>query len=775
MATAARAADRRVRPAAWWNRWVMSRRGWWLPLVVVLATGLGGMLYVGVRTYTDAPPIPDFTTADGAVVIAAADIRAGQQVFLRHGLMNYGSMFGDGASRGPDFTADALRHMMLVMRAWHLETMDLVNPEATEAGDDLFVAQNRVRFELRANRHDPATNRVVLAPAQVAAIASLERHYDRMFGPGGSVSPQAWVPEAGDRALLARFFFWGAWVCAAARPGTDHSYTHNWPHEPLAGNTPTPAILLWSVIATLGLILALGLILYLYGRYSQIAGWRASIRRRGALATAQAVAAYSPTPTQRATYPFFAAAAALFVLQIAAGVLTVHDFLGLTFLGDFDLRTVLPIPITRGWHLQLALLWISACWIGASVFVLSGADGADEPAGQTGLVRVLFALVVLLVAGMLAGVYAGPHGLFGEHWRLLGSQGWEFVELGRLWQGLMFVVFALWLVIVARAVRPLWRRGGTWSLPRWLLYTVTAVLLLSLSGFVASPDTNFVIADFWRWAVIHMWVEAFFEVFATVVLAWFLAMLGFVSRAAAARVVYLAALLFLGSGLLGISHNFYWNAKPVATLAIGGVFSTLQVVPLVLLTLEAWSFARLPAGLTGRRPETFSQREAFAFLLAMNFWNFFGAGVFGFIINLPIVNYYEHGTYLTVNHGHAALMGVYGNLALAAALFCARCLIRPEHWNSALLRRAFWSLNLGLALMVLLDLFPAGIYQLLAVLQHGLAEARSEDFIQGQTFQMLTWARIAGGALFVLGGVLPLAWFFLSRLGARRPAGTVPT
>jgi nitric oxide reductase subunit B len=448
----------------------------------------------------------------------------------------------------------------------------------------------------------------------------------------------------------------------------------------------------------------------------------------------------------------------------------VHDFLGLTFLGDLDLRSLLPITVTRGWHLQLALLWISACWIGASIFVLSGADGAAEPPGQTALARLLFALVVLLVAGMLGGVYAGPMGLLGENWRLLGSQGWEFMELGRLWQLLMFVVFALWLVFVARAVRPLWHRGGTWSLPRWLLYTVAAVLLLSLSGFVAGPDTNFVIADFWRWAVIHMWVEAFFEVFATVILAWFLVMLGFVSRAAASRVVYLAALLFLGSGLLGISHNFYWNAKPVATLAIGGVFSTLQVVPLVLLTLEAWSFARLPQGRAGRRPETFGQREAFTFLLAMNFWNFFGAGVFGFIINLPIVNYYEHGTYLTVNHGHAALMGVYGNLALGAALFCARCLLRPERWNAGLVRRAFWSLNLGLVLMVLLDLFPAGVHQLMAVLDHGLAAAREEAFIQGDTFQALTWARVVGGALFVLGGVLPLAWFFLSRLRSLRTA-----
>jgi nitric oxide reductase subunit B len=273
-----------------------------------------------------------------------------------------------------------------------------------------------------------------------------------------------------------------------------------------------------------------------------------------------------------------------------------------------------------------------------------------------------------------------------------------------------------------------------------------------------------------------MWAEAFFEVFTTVLLAWFMYMMGFIGHAAASRIVYLATLLFLGSGLLGISHNFYWNAKPVATLAIGSVFSTLQVVPLILLTLEAWQFRRLPRRTlesTGAAIPAFGQEEAFLFLLGVNFWNFVGAGLFGFMINLPIVNYYEHSTYLTVNHGHAALMGVYGNLALAAILFCCRYLVAQRAWNVRLLRRAFWSINVGLALMVVIDLLPVGAHQLALVLEHGFWFARSQAFVEGTFFQTLTWARIVGGALFVLGGVLPLAWFVLTRLAHVKP-GTEP-
>jgi nitric oxide reductase subunit B len=308
-----------------------------------------------------------------------------------------------------------------------------------------------------------------------------------------------------------------------------------------------------------------------------------------------------------------------------------------------------------------------------------------------------------------------------------------------------------------------------WALPNWLVYATFSIIFLLISGFIATPKTNFVIADFWRWMVVHMWAEAFFEVFTTVLIGYFMVVMGLVSKQAATRVIYLATLLFLGSGLLGISHNFYWNAKPVFTMALGSVFSTLQVVPLVLLTLEAWRFSKLPKVLesnnriNGDINKRFGFSEVFLFLVAVNFWNFFGAGVLGFIINLPIANYYEHGTYLTVNHGHAALMGVYGNLALAAVLFCCQLLFKSESWKPRLIETAFWSINIGLVLMVFLDLFPAGLWQFKTVTENGLWFARSHSFIESSGFQTLTWLRIVGGSIFTVGGVIPLVWFITSR------------
>ncbi|RIK92836.1 MAG: nitric-oxide reductase [Proteobacteria bacterium] len=752
-----------------WTRFVMKRSNWWLPLLLVMLVGAGSLAFVGKETYTEAPPIPDFVGPDGAPIIRSADITRGQTVFLQKALMEYGSMFGDGAGRGPDFTAEALQLTARHMRDYYLKQ------SGVDPADELqqALATSRAQVEIKKNTYDAQTNAVRLTAGQVYALGRLEEHYREFFTT--AFQPSGYIVDDSEIRSLAAFFFWGGWVCGAERPGFDYSYTHNWPFDPLAGNRPAGPLVLWSVIGSMGLMVALGAVLFLYGRYNSIAGWGAA-ERAPTVATTRRVTAHAPSQIQKATYKFFATAAALFVLQIIAGILTVHDFLGLTTLFGVDLSTALPITITRSWHLQLALMWISACWIGASIFVLSTA-AEETPRGQLTLVNVIYGLTVTMVAGSLVGVFMGPHGLLGAQWNFFGNQGWEFVEQGKFWQGMLFVIFALWAVAVARFVLPAWRDNPPWTLPKWLLYAVVAIVVLFISGFVATPETNFVIADFWRWAVIHMWVEAFFEVFATIVLAYFMYLMGFVSHNAASRIVYLAALLFLGSGLLGIAHNFYWNAKPVATVAIGSVFSTLQVVPLILLTLEAWQFRKTPERLMNGRGldqgEIFGQQEAFLFLLGVNFWNFLGAGVFGFIINLPIVNYYEHGTYLTVNHGHAALMGVYGNLALAAIVFCARYLVRSQAWNAKLLHTAFWSINIGLALMVVMDLFPVGIDQFMAVLDHGFWYARSADYINSATFQSLTWARILGGAIFTLGGVLPLAWFAISRLAALKPVSAM--
>lgn len=751
-------------------------RKWWLPIAIVLISGLAGVVFMGIRTYQDAPPIPDFIDANGGMVVSQNSILEGQLVFQRYALMNYGSMFGDGAGRGPDFTADALHRVATSMTQNYAEG----NDTSTLDADRLASIENRVRRELRRNTYDPARNVVIISDGEKAAFNELAAHYRDFFQGAGteSMHPVAYINDETQIRNLTSFFFWGAWVCSALRPGHDYSYTHNWPYDPLAGNVPSWPITFWSVAGCMGLMLGLGGVLYLRGRLDVSMKSPAEASAQGSngsqsklldpakrLMTLDFLSSFTPSPTQKATYKFFAAAILLFLLQVVAGVLTIHDFVHFTTFFGVDIAKFLPLPVTRSWHLQLSLLWISTCWMGASLFILPMLT-KDEPKGQVNLVNLLFLMLVVLVIGSSVGVLMGPLGMLKDWW-LLGNQGWEFVELGKLWQGLLFLAIGVWALLLYRGLKGFLRNDHPLALPNWLFYSVLCVLGLFISGFVAAPKTNFVIADFWRWCVIHMWVEAFFEVFTTALIACFMYLMGLVTMQSAGRAVYLSTLLFLGSGIIGISHNFYWNAKPVETLALGSVFSTLQVVPLIILTLESFRLAKAPQNERKRlgARELFAHEDSYLFLLAVNFWNFMGAGVFGFIINLPIVNYYEHGTYLTVNHGHAALMGVYGNLALSAMLFCLRFLIPVASWNSRTVSVSFWSLNVGLMLMVLLDLFPVGAIQLNAVLTDGLWYARSQAFQQATAFQTLTWMRIVGGAIFVVGGVIPLCGLVLSNLG----------
>lgn len=744
-------------------QYLLNPKNWWLPLLIIFIVSATGVFLIGRHTYTEAPPIPAFVATEGNPVFSREDILEGQKAFQQYALMEYGTMFGDGAYRGPDFTAEALHQLAQYMNDYYARQQSATTPSALlKAG----IAQ-QVKDELKQNRYESASNSVPLTAAQAYAANELVQYYTRKFTDpafAGAMHPTSYISDAGKLRSLTAFFFWGAWVCSAERPGEAYSYTHNWPFDPQAGNTPTAPVILWSIIGSLGLILGLGIVLFYHGKLDQLND-EVFTNKAQPFMTRQDISEFRPTAIQRATYKYFYVAMLLFAIQILAGILTIHDFVGFTRFFGIDLAETLPVTVTRSWHVQLSLIWISACWIGGSFFMMS-LIAPIQPAKQLTLINTIFWLTVCLTAGSFAGMLLGPKGLLaGNNWYWFGNQGWEYVELGKIWQVMLGIVFIIWAITIYRGIKPVLKIKQPWALPNWLIYATFSIIILLMSGFIATPETNFVIADFWRWMVVHMWAEAFFEVFTTVLIGYFMVMMGLVSRQAAIRVIYLATLLFLGSGLLGISHNFYWNAKPVFTMALGSVFSTLQVVPLVLLTLEAWRFSKLPKmleqyrGVNGSPTQQFGFAEVFLFLLGVNFWNFFGAGLMGFIINLPIANYYEHGTYLTVNHGHAALMGVYGNLALAAILFCCQLLFKAEYWKPKLMKRIFWSINTGLLLMVLLDLFPAGVWQFKTVTENGLWFARSHHFIDSNGFQTLSWMRIAGGAIFTVGGLIPLVWY----------------
>jgi nitric oxide reductase subunit B len=750
----------------------MNTKNWWGPLTFILIISVLGVGMIGFQTYNDAPPMAPFVSETGDVVMSYDDIISGQKVFHQYALMEYGSFFGDGAQRGPDFTAEALHMINVYMNEFEQNRFTETNGHPPDEMQKRIIAEG-VREELKENKYDKTNHEIKASLALIYALDKLKTYYTDIYidnNTDNSFPPPDYIKDRKEVESLASFFAWGAWVCVTERPGSNYSYTHNWPFDPDAGNTPTSPVILWSVLGLLGFVLACGLVLYYIGQYNQLPNkfFKPPVRD---LFTEERVNNFKPSRTQRATFKFFFVAILLFFLQVSSGIITINDFIDfLSYIG-LSITSDVPVTISRSWHLMLSLYWISTCWIASSIFILPILSKKEVP-GQLRLINILFIALFVLVGGSLVGMVMGPLGLLGKWSNLLGHQGWEFVDFGKIYQILLMGIFILWGVIVYRGIKPAFKKHEPWNLPNWIMYSVIGIPLLFLSGFIAKPETNFVIADFWRWMVIHMWVEAFFEVFITVIVSYLMVLMGLVSRQAAIRVVYFATILFLGTGLLGISHNFYWNAKPVATMALGSVFSTLQFVPLILLTVEAWRFKNMPKLTVGdvayKNLGEFGFKEVFLFLIAVNFWNFFGAGVMGIIINLPIMNYFEHGTYLTVNHAHAALMGVYGNISLAAFLFASKLLLKPDKWSVRIIRFSFWSINAGLMLMVILDLFPAGAIQFKEVVEKGLWFGRSAAFIEAGVFKSLTWFRGIGATVFYFGGVIPLAWFVITRINAMK-------
>ena len=284
-------------------------------------------------------------------------------------------------------------------------------------------------------------------------------------------------------------------------------------------------------------------------------------------------------------------------------------------------------------------------------------------------------------------------------------------------------------------------------------------------GLLAHPASHFTTTDFWRFWVVHLWVEDFLELFTTIMVAYIFVLLGVVDERIALTMVYLDVLLYSAGGVIGSMHHVYFSGEPAQHMALGAFFSAAEVIPLTFLTLEAWSFLQLGARQEGKSVTAFPHFWAVMFLASVGFWNFLGAGIFGFLINLPVVSYFEIGTALTANHGHAAMMGVYGMLAVGLALFALRYLIPEKHWPERAAKASFWCLNLGLAWMVFATLFPLGILQLYHAVAVGYYDARSLKFIGNPQNTLLEWLRFPGDVVFIVGGALPV--LYICWLGVR--------
>ncbi|MCO6455786.1 MAG: nitric-oxide reductase large subunit [Pirellulaceae bacterium] len=717
----------------------------WIYFVLVMVVSFSVLGWIGTRIYQEAPPIPrQIVTTDGTVLVGEGQITAGQNVWQALGGMEVGSVWGHGSYVAPDWTADWLhREAVLILDRWAASEFRAKYDELESEQQ----AQLRARLTeiMRENTYDPDTGIVTIDPLRAEAFEANLAHYSQVFSQGNPdyAIPAGAVTDGQRLRNLAAFFFWTSWAASTNRPGDHITYTHNWPHEPLVGNRPTGEAVVWTGVSIILLLAGISALAWFYAA-------RREESEPGAPPPGDPLGTWQATPSQRATVKYFWVVAALILVQMLLGVVTAHYGVeGDGFYG-FPLSEWLPYSVTRTWHIQMGLFWIATAWLAAGLFI--GPLVSDgEPAGQRLGVNVLFVALLVVVVGSLAGQWLSVQNQLTDTVSFyFGHQGYEYVDLGRFWQIALMAGLLLWLVLMIRALWPALKKPGEQKqLVALLAVSTAAIALFYGAGLTWGQHTHLSIVEYWRWWVVHLWVEGFFEVFATTVIAFVFMRLNLIRPGVAAAAALLSATIFLSGGIIGTCHHLYFSGTPTVALAWGSVFSALEVVPLVLVGFDATEDLRRS------RASVWVKRYKWPiyFFVAVAFWNMVGAGLFGFMINPPIALYYMQGLNTTPVHGHAALFGVYGMLGIGLTLVCLRVLLPQREWKDGLLKFSFWALNGGLLAMCVLSLLPVGLLQTWASVEHGYWYARSAEFMQTPLLQSLRWMRVPGDTVFFLGAV----------------------
>jgi nitric oxide reductase subunit B len=740
---------------------MMTTKKLWIGFIAVMVVSFSVLLYFGREIYRQAPPVPvKVVTPDGKVLFTGQDIKDGQNIWQSLGGQEIGTVWGHGAYQAPDWSADWLhKEAVFILDKLAMQQDGIPYKELSE--ERKAFLKILLQKELRKNTYDPSTGVLTVSELRAEAIASNSKFYGGLFTNDPSLAdlrniysiPENSLKDPARVPLLNNFFFWISWACVTERPGHTITYTNNWPADELVGNRPSGSLLLWTGFSVIVLIAGIGLMVWYYARRRDEAA--------DIIPLTFPLLKESQTPSQKATVKYFWIVSALLLVQVIMGVITAHYGVeGQAFYG-IPLSKLLPYSVTRTWHIQIAIFWIATSWLATGLYYAPAISGI-EPKFQKLGVNFLFCALLVIVLGSLIGQWMGVMqklGYLQNFW--FGHQGYEYVDLGRFWQIFLFVGLIIWLLLMGRAIWPaLKQKSESRSLLSLFLISTIAIAGFYGAGLMWGRQTNLAVAEYWRWWVVHLWVEGFFEVFAAVVVAFLFVRLKLLKAATATTAVLFSTIVFLSGGILGTFHHLYFTGTPTAIMALGATFSALEVVPLVLMGFEAWDNVKLSKSTTWIKAYKW---PVYCFI-AVAFWNLVGAGIFGFLINPPIALYYMQGLNTTPVHGHTALFGVYGMLGIGLMLFVLRDMNKEAIWKDRWIKFAFWSINIGLTAMVLISVLPIGLAQTVASVKEGLWYARSAEFLHQPALQTLKWLRVIGDSIFALGTV-SLAWFIFGLKG----------
>ncbi len=724
---------------------------YWLLLMCVLVGTFTILGFYGSEIYRQAPPIySELQDSDGKTLYTKEDILDGQVVWQSIGGQQIGSIWGHGAYQAPDWTADWLhRELVNYQEIYSQRTWGKAFHETTRS-EKMTIKAAMLDDYRDAKLVD---NKVQLTDLRKEAFEKTKSYYLSLFSNTQELREtrkayaihEEVLPSLERREKMMAFFHWSTWAASTNRPNKNHTYTNNWPHEPLIDNVPTSENIFWSIISIFLLLASVGFLVWYYSFKKEEDETNLNLPEFDPLKT------FQMTPSMKALWKYWGTVIALFILQIGLGGIVAHYTVeGQDFYG-FPLSKYLPYSIVRTWHIQVALFWIATSFLAAGLFLAPIVNGGKDPKYQRLGVNVLFGALLVVVLGSLGGEFLAIHqklDLNLSFW--FGHQGYEYTDLGRFWQILLLAGLGIWLFLMLRCIAPALKIASD-SKQLLLLFTASTVAigLFYGGGLFYGARTHLSIMEFWRWWVVHLWVEGFFEVFATVAIAFIFVTLGLIKPKSATKASLLSSSIFLLGGIPGTFHHLYFSGTPISISAIGACFSALEVVPLVLVGFEAFHTYKIQSMTSWTK----NYKWPILFFVGVAFWNLVGAGLFGFLINPPIALFYMQGLNTTAVHAHGATFGVYGLLSLGLILIIVQTAFREREWNGKLMAMSFWGLNIGLVLMILLSLLPIGIIQVIASMQEGLWYARGSEVMQTDLIQYLRWVRGLGDVVFAFGAL----------------------
>ncbi|WP_029520745.1 cbb3-type cytochrome c oxidase subunit I [Persephonella sp. IF05-L8] len=755
---------------------------WFLIFVLSTIAAVGIFLYLTVDQIKNVPPIPKEVKGT-QTLYTYDDIVQGKAYFQKYVIMNHGTLLGNGAYMGPDYTAWIL----------HEKIVHLQNIYAQEKfGKDYNSLSKEEKAQIDYLVTEDVRQKSILKEGVTQITPQHEKAYQAAkkklveFLVKGNPN-YAWVggiikPEEADK--IADFVDWTTLVAVTPRPGMEPkedvsvikslgdslnvykalnmhpTYTNNWPPEPAIGLDVGYSSLFWSLVAFMACWALTIVVMWAFYDYF--------LKFDTEKEYSEALKITKLTPMQQKVIKYVPLVPLFFVLQTLMGGYMAHLFADPSHNWIIP-QSLFPFNVAREFHLNLAVLWIAIGWLAGGLFVAPLASGGKDFKFPIA-VDILWVALLIVGGGGLIGLWLGALGkLPGELWFWLGSEGREYIELGRVWDIGLVVGLVLWFTIVFFTVRQAEKVTPPLQMMIWSAFAI-AVLYMAGMAPLHKIMPNFTIDDYFRWWVVHLWVENTFELFAAGTLAFLTVALGLVSARFATIMMFFEAFLIVAAGTIGTGHHYFWMGENEYWIAWGGVLSSLEPLPLVILMIEATKeYLHIK-----KKGEAFPFRMAFLWLAGSAFLNWLGAGFYGMLINLPIVNYYEHGTYFGMAHGHVALLGAFGYISIAFLYLIARAnaLAKGLHWDEKVSNLAFWLTTAGIFIFA----FPVlviGEKQMEWAYNYGYWVARTREVLEGMGFWL--WIRLIPDLLIIAGAVLILVDLIYKLYLSRKEAPATAT